>query len=356
METMTKMERVKAALEGKPVDRPPFIAWGPHLNLEDRHTGDFTKAVIAYEDQHDFDILKVMQNGLYFTEDFGHKFDLPENSDDAGFKKTTVPAINSIEDMKNLTTRPITQGALAREMNSIGILSDYYKDKVPVLATVFGPYRMFCHMSGYYGMADQNVGLFGGRMIDFIKTHEDLFFHVMDVLTEQVTMNMNGFLDRGAAGFFFCPGGTYPHDPFTEEEYLKYIRPYDEKVLAAVYDRSFFTMLHICGMQVQHMDAMLTLPAHAINWEDCAPQNPSIEEVRAKTDKVLMGGVDRNADFYGSSREKVKAVLRMKVKEAMRQAGDSKLVVSVGCESPREITHRFVVWHEVMDELAREQE
>lgn len=65
-----------------------------------------------------------------------------------------------------------------------------------------------------------------------------------------------------------------------------------------------------------------------------------------------MGGVDRNSDFYGSSRDKVKAVLKMKTKEAVRQGGN-KLVVSVGCESPREITHRFVVWHEVMEELAQ---
>lgn len=310
--------------------------------------------MIAYENQHDFDILKVMQNGLYFAEDFGHVIDPPMNSDDAGFKKTRVPAINSIEDMENITTHPITEGALAREMESIRILSEYYKDQVPVLATVFGPYRMFCHMSGYYGMANSNDQLFGEQMVEFIKAHEELYFHVMDVLTQQIIMNMNGFLDRGAAGFFFCPGGTYTGDVFSDEEYLKYIRPFDEKVLAAVYDRSLFTMLHICGMELQHMDYMLTLPAHAINWEDSSPMNPSIEEVRAKIDKVLMGGVDRNADFYGPSRDKVKAVLRMKVKEAMRQAGDSKLVVSVGCESPREITHRFVVWREVMKELADE--
>lgn len=351
METMTKMERVKAVLAGQPVDRPPFVAWGPHLNLEDRHTGDFTKAVIAYEDQHDFDILKVMQNGLYFAEDFGQIVDPPLNSDDAGFKKTRRPAFATIEDLEKVTTHPITEGALAREIESIRILCEYYKDKVPVLPTVFGPYRMFTHMFNGPGFKPL---LFEGKAVDFIKSHEELYFHVMDVLSEQIIMNMNGFLDVGAAGFFFCPSGTYPHDPFTDEEYEKYIRPYDEKVLSAVYDRTFFTMLHICGMEVQHMDRMLTLPAQAINWEDCSPMNPSIAEVRAKTDKVLMGGVDRNADFYGPSRDKVKAVLKMKVKEAMRQAGDSKFVAAVGCESPREITHRFVVWREVMAELADE--
>lgn len=350
MTTMTKMERVKAVLAGQPVDRPPFIAWGPHLNLEDKHVGDFTKAVIAYEDQHDFDILKVMQNGLYNTEDFGAVIDETKDSDDACFRKTRIPAIKCLEDLRALTKKDVHEGAFGREMEIIRILCDYYKDKVPVLPTVFGPYRMLGQLMGMGGKGGLPM-LEGGTMMDFAKAHEEDYLHVMDVLTDQVIDLMNGFLDVGAAGFFYCPGGTYSMDPSTDADYLKYIRPYDEKVLAAVYDRSFFTMLHICGMDVQHMDYMLDLPAHAINWEDQSPFNPSIEQVRAKTDKVLMGGIDRNADFYGGNRDKVKSVIKMKTKEAIRQGG-RKLVVSVGCESPREITHRFVVWHEVMDELA----
>lgn len=350
METMTKIERVKAVIAGKPVDRPPFIAWGPHLNLEDKHVGDFTKAVIAYEDQYDFDILKVMQNGLYNTEDFGQVIDETRDSDDACFEKTRIAALNCLEDIQNLKKKDIYKGALGREMESIRILCDYYKDRVPVLPTVFGPYRMFCQLTGYYGLNNRNRNFIGGDMMPFIKAHEEEYLYAMEVLTDQVIDMMNGFLDMGAAGFFFCPGGTYGSDPSADEDYLKYIRPYDQKVLEAVYDRSLFTMLHICGMEAQHMDYMLDLPAHAINWEDQSPFNPSIEQVRRKTDKVLMGGIDRNSDFYGGSREKIKAVLKMKVREAVRQGGN-RLVVSVGCESPREITHRFVVWHEVMSEF-----
>ena len=60
MDKMTHTERIKAVLEGRPVDRIPFIAWGPHLNLEDRNVNDFSKAIIAYETQHDFDVIKVI--------------------------------------------------------------------------------------------------------------------------------------------------------------------------------------------------------------------------------------------------------------------------------------------------------
>lgn len=297
MKEMTHYERIQAVLDGRPADRPPFIAWGPHLNLEDKNPGDFTKAVIAYEDQHDFDILKVMQNGLYFAEDYGQVIDEPKNSEDAGFKKTRIAAINSLDDMRKLVKKDVHKGAFGREMESIRILCEYYRDKVPVLPTVFGPYRMFCHMCGYYSLPDMNKNFIGGTMMEFIKAHEEEYLQMIEVLTDQIIDLMNGFLDQGAAGFFFCPGGTYPMDPSTDEEYLKYIRPYDQKVLEAVYDRSFFTMLHICGMELQHMDYMLDLPAHAINWEDQSPFNPSIEQVRQKTDKVLMGEWIATATF-----------------------------------------------------------
>ncbi|MCI8597795.1 MAG: hypothetical protein HFJ10_05055 [Lachnospiraceae bacterium] len=354
METMSKMERVKAVLEGRPVDRPPFVAWGPHLNLEDKHTGDFTKAVIAYENQHDFDILKVMQNGLYNTEDYGQVIDECENSDDPCFKKTRIPAFTSLEDLKNVTTKDVHQGAIARETESIKILCDYYKDQVPVLPTIFGPYRMLCQLTDYVPKDPKvllrPVTFLGDSMMKFARENEEVYTSVMEILTQQVIDIMNAFLDVGAAGFFYCPGGSYPDD-CTEEEYLKYIRPYDEKALKAVEERSWFTMLHICGAKVCFMDHMLDLPAQAINWEDASVENPSIGEIRGKTDKVLMGGVDRNADFYGANRENVKSMLKRKTQKAIAE-GKEKFIVAVGCESPREITHRFVVWREVMRELA----
>jgi hypothetical protein len=68
------------------------------------------------------------------------------------------------------------------------------------------------------------------------------------------------------------------------------------------------------------------------------------------TDKVLLGGIDRNRDFLGPDRDKIKSVLRMKVEDAVRQAG-RKLIAAGGCEFPAESTHRFQVWHEVMEEI-----
>ena len=340
-------------MEGRPVDRPPFVAWGPHLNLEDRHTGDFTKTVIAYQDWHDFDILKVMQNGLYPTEDFGQIIDEPKDSDDAGFRLTRVPAFTKLSDWMDVTKKDVHKGAFGRELDTIRILCEHYGDSLPVLPTIFGPSRMMQQLCGQAPKNDLYPGPFfcGENILEFAESHQKEYHHAMEILTDQVIDLMNAYLEVGAAGFFYCTNGE--RKGFcTDDQYEKLVRPYEEAALKAVYDKAWFIMLHVCGMEVVRMDRMVTLPVHAINWEDQAPANPSIAEVRKMTDKVLMGGIDRNSDFYGASRDGVKRVLKAKVDEAIREGGD-RLVLACGCECNREVNHRFVVWHEVMDELKR---
>ena len=354
MKKMTHTERIKAVLEGKPVDRYPIMAWGPHLNLEDRNISDFTQAVIAYQNRYDFDVLKLMQNCFYFVENFGQEFDEPEHSDDPEYMKTTKPAFCSLDDWKNVTKKDIHKGAFGRELENVRILMDYYGDSVPIIPTVFGPERLICQMSGY---APGNEHFYGGKpsfvgdnMMEYIKAHEEEFFHATEVITEQQIELMNAYLDLGVAGFFYTPGGqdkTFCND----EEYEKYVRPFDEKILSAVQDRSWFTILHICGMDVARIERMVTLPGQAVNWEDQSPLNPSLADVRKMTDKVLVGGIDRFKDFSGPNRANIKKVLKAKCEEAISQAAP-KLIIAGGCEYPRSSNYRFSVWNEVMDELA----
>ena len=189
--------------------------------------------------------------------------------------------------------------------------------------------------------------------------NEAAYRHVMDVLTDTVINLMNAYIEAGAAGFFYCAGGDvykddggYKADGFSTAEYYKYIRVYDEKVLNAVRGKTWFNMLHIHGDANLRMEQLVTLPnIQAINWEDQSPYNPSLADVRVMTDRVLMGGIDRLHDFTGPYRDKIKATLRMKVDEAVRQAGP-KLIVSVGCEAPRESNYRFAVWDEVLEDIA----
>lgn len=350
MQKMTHTERIKAVLEGKPTDRIPFAAWGPHFNMEDTHEGDFTKAVIAYQDRYEFDVLKLMSHGLYNVADFGQKFDLPKHYTDKAYMLSTRPAFNSYEDWMNATVKDPHEGTMGREVRVVKNLKNYYGDTVPILPTIFGPFNTLCGLNNsQYGSV-----LFGKGAKAAIQGNEEAYRHVMDVMVDQVIALMEAFVDAGAAGFFYCPGGSTSDIGLSIDEYHQYIREYDERVLNAMKGKTWFNMLHAHGEENLRLEEMVTLPnIQAINWEDQFPFTPSLAEVRKMTDLVLMGGINRVEDFLGSDREKIKAVLRMKSEEAVRQAG-SKLILSVGCETPRESTFRFSVWNEVLDEMASE--
>lgn len=354
MEKMTHTQRIKAVLEGKPVDRYPMTAWGPHLNLEDRNVNDFTKAVIAYQNRYDFDVMKLMQNAFYFVENFGQVFEEPVDADDAEYKKTIKPAFTCLEDWMNVTKRDVHTGAFGRELENVRIIMDYYGDSVPVLPTVFGPTRLITQMCGY---APNNMDYYnnqpsfvGDDFFAYVREHEEAFFHATEVITEQIIDLMDAYLELGVAGFFYTPGGE-DRQLCSDEEYEKYIRPFDERILKSIEGKSWFNILHVCGMDVARMERMVTLPGQALNWEDQSKYNPSLEDVRKMTDKVLVGGIDRTRDFNGANREKVKAVLKAKTQAAIAQAGP-KVIISGGCEFGRGTNYRFPVWNEVMDELA----
>lgn len=55
---ITHTQRVKAALEGKMLDRPAFAAWGPHMNLSTAMPRNFARATIDYQNAHHFDFIK----------------------------------------------------------------------------------------------------------------------------------------------------------------------------------------------------------------------------------------------------------------------------------------------------------
>jgi uroporphyrinogen decarboxylase len=348
---MTHTERVKAVLTGQPVDRIPFLGWGPHANLVDRHVGDFTKHIISYQNQHDFDLIKVMPNGLYQTEDFGQIIEPSQNSADQGYKKSIKYALNSLDDWRNLAKVDVHKGACGRELQVVKNVCSHFGSSIPVLPTVFGPFKTLLMMSGY---GPREVYRYPSFIVEdirsFVVQNEELFFQTMETMSNHIITLLDAYLEQGAAGFFFCPDGERTTE-FSSAEYEKYFEPYTKRILESIAGKAWFTMLHVHGDDHLNMEQMVKLPVQGINWEDQSPFCPSLAQVRAMTDKVLMGGIDRNSDFFGPDRGKIKSVLHMKVHEAIRQAG-SKLIVAGGCEFPAESTHRFVVWHEVMEDIA----
>jgi len=102
-------------------------------------------------------------------------------------------------------------------------------------------------------------------------------------------------------------------------------------VLNAFKDKSQFTMMHICGKNLM-WDEFLDYDVHAYNWDDRATA-PSLAEARRKTDRCLIGGIEK----MGVLRTGTAADVTAEAKDAIASAGAKKLIVAPGCGIPMDV-------------------
>ena len=174
-------------------------------------------------------------------------------------------------------------------------------------------------------------------------------------------------MEAGATGLFFGMQNGL-NLKLGYEGYRKYEWASSARILDAIKDKCKFRMVHLCNGDGEAIDWALDLPCDAFNWADQQDNMPSLGEVRAKTDKVLVGGIKHNGgesldrttaylhapnDFSGACRADVKAVMKKRVEDAIEQAGN-KLVICGGCGVDMDARRRFPVFQEVMDEIAEE--
>ena len=89
----------------------------------------------------------------------------------------------------------------------------------------------------------------------------------------------------------------------TREEYARFGRPYDLRVLEAAAGAPL-NVLHVCGDRV-YFDAVADYPVHAISWNSQAAGNPSFGEAAEMTRAAVMGGVDEGVTLPSGTPEDV---------------------------------------------------
>lgn len=356
---ITHKQRVQAALEGKILDRPAFAAWGPHLNLEDRNVKDFTRATINYQNVYDFDFIKVMPNGMYFPEAFGQKLRDAEHILDMTCKNTTKYVINDAHDWLKIKKPSMKTGVFAREIEVVKRLADYYQGDVPILPTVFSSLVWMGEMSG--GFSRQ----------DMIATHfsesESMAKVGLEIVSETNQQLMEEFIKAGADGFFLgYQGGIV--EKMGKDHFEEYGKKIDIMEINRIKDKTWFNMAHACHTNRDTLELFLEYPVEAINWADQHKENYSMGEIREKTDKVLVGGLDHakgenegdinlmlkiETDLSGTNREEIKKRIKNKVYSALHASGN-KTIISGGCLWSIGALPRFPLWKEVMEEIGQE--
>ena len=353
---MTHKERILATVRGEWLDKPCYTAWGPHYSFEEQNAKDLADAMIGFQKAHDFDLIKHMPSGMYFTEAFGQQIPKANNMDFQAWMSVSRFVINDPSDCLRLTPKKILGNSLAREVECVKRINDYFHGEVPVCATTFSPFIWLGEMTG---------GFFRPELIvEMFRNHEKECAKGLEVIEETNRELMEAFVDAGAAGFFYGVQNGMAR-VMGRELFEKYEKAPSVRCLNAVKDRTYFTMIHMCNGRRNECDWFVDYPSEALNWADTHKVQRSMKEMREISDKVLVGGINHHSegvgygerytpnDFTGVDRDEIKERIKNRVKSAIDQAGN-KLVVSGGCGWDFNSHHRFSIWHEVMDEIAEE--
>lgn len=286
---MQKKERVKAALGGKPVDRPPISIW-KHFPAADRDPMQLAQAHVSFQKQFDLDFIKLTPYDSYPVHDWGCEIRFFETPTEVTVLRRSAVTKNS--DWLNIKTVEATQGAWGRQGLALRCAVALAGGDVPVVPTVYSPLTVARKLAGE-------------RLAGDLRDYPQLIHRALEAITETTVSFVKEALRAGAAGIFFATACAN-HDFLSPKEYETFGRYYDLQVLAAA-EAGWFNTLHIHGRKI-FFDEFIDYPVHALNWHD-SHEYPPLRRARALTDKCIIGGLDEEgAISYGSPGEVIEEV------------------------------------------------
>jgi uroporphyrinogen decarboxylase len=291
---MTRMERVRAAVKGEPVDRVPFCFWHHFKPRANPHV--LARQTIDFFGGFDLDIFKVMP-------DIPYPF--------------PVDSIRRSEDWYLLPRTDPYDSNFGRMIETVEIMRDELFDDAPILVTVFSPYTYAARFAG----------------ADSIKRHlqeNPVDVHAgLHVIARNLAHFCEAAIDAGADGIFLAVQGAGDRQ-LSAAEYAEFARPYELDVLRSC-QGGWLTTLHVHAAADLDIDPFLAYPAPVLSWSDRLT-GISLKDVRKKApDRCLMGGISERGPIVDGSEKQVEAEMR----DALEQAGGGRrFILANGCSIP----------------------
>jgi len=324
--------------EGREVDRPGATIW-KHFFLEDRVVEDNVKKHIAFQEQNQWDLIKIMSNGVYFQEQYGADIAWSRHSNE--FPVTRKRVINSPRGFRHLKPVSVDSGAVAREVEVAKRLVDQYHGKVPVLATVFTP--------ATYAMELYNGWENPWPFADLIRYYGDDLEEGLKVITEVTRNIIEKFVEAGVDGIFYST--QFMNDKlFTPDLFRRFGVPYDLTAFEPAVGKTWFNMIHVHGQTNLFMEFAKEYPVQAVNWEDIITNVSLKEGAEMMPDRVMVGGVERWNDFRVDDREQLLKNMVERVKAASQAVPKNRLIIASGCAQGSDIPEfRFNTLKQALD-------
>ncbi len=288
---MNKIEHVDRVLAGEAVDRPPLSFWY-HFGVQHGGGEAFAKTTLAYFDHYDFDFLKVMNDYFY---------PVPEG----------MEALKTKADLQQIVRVDPHKTQWAEQLVALETIHEALRGKAYFMDTVFDPWQ-----SLHRNLAAEN-------MQHLMMNEPQALLAALEVVADNLIAYSQAAISAGAAGIFMSiPAGK---EILSREEFLTFVKPFAQKVLAAIEGLGPMTTLHVHGKEL-FFDDVLDMPAPIFNWWDRGPDGPSLQTVLDQIPGCVMGGIDQTLVA-----RRTRAFLRTHVQEAMALGGAKRFFLANGC-------------------------
>ncbi len=271
---LSKIERVRRALEGREVDRPPYTYWYHFLDDKlpaERHAA----STLDFHRKFDTDLVKVMSD-YPFGEDVANPF--------------------------------------PQQVRALEILARELKGKALLVETIFQPFNQAEKTSS------------PEKVKELLRANPQALLDRLEKIARAEANHARLALKAGASGVFLAISNANT-GYLTREQYKKFSAPFDRMVLEGARGAEL-NILHLHGDKF-YLDLFYDWPARAIQYSVAATGVP-FRDVRKKYSGVLMGGLDE-IHF----KELTPVEMQEQVRVARLEAGP-KWILSGGCSVPND--------------------
>lgn len=307
---MTRIERLRRALAGQPVDRPPISFWAHDFARENSAEALAGETVRQFR-AHGWDFIKVQSRASCFAEGWGSRYR-------ASTERAVPPQlldwpVRTAADLARLRPLAPDAGALGEQLAALAMIRREVGPEVPILATVFAPAMVLQFLAGESAP----------RMLELIRAHPVEAEAALGAIRDTCVAYVRACLAGGADGIFFAIKAASDAQ-MTRQEYARFGLPFDRPVLD-VSGAGWLTMLHLCGPHL-HFETVDDLPSPLLNWA-LDPGNPALAAGRDRARRAVIGGVSAKP----RTRELTPAEVAAEVRAAIADTGGVRTMIGPGC-------------------------
>ena len=328
-------ERWQAIRSGARPDRPPVSFWR-HFYDQENSPARFVEATVGFQQHFGWDLVKINPKASYHVEPWGVSVEYSVNPLQKP-RKISWPIIHP-QDLSKVKPLPITHPEFDVQLKAVAAIRKALPKPLPLVMTMFTPLSVLGDL-----VPEEEM------LISLIREAPEQVHIALENLAATFLRLAVEFLNAGADGLFFATTEWASRDRLNAEQYGQFGRPYDLRVLESISDQATFTVLHVCGPNVQ-LDEFADYPCDVINWDATHPTNIPLREGWQAVNKPVLGGIDGKTDLLDLSLP----ALADKTRRLIGEYADLPFAVGPGCAVPVQVPlERLRVIRDVVAEAGK---